>query len=45
MKKSEHKFNRGAKKQIDINAQENKIPCFWKKQHNPIFIPKRKKKK
>lgn len=44
MKKSEHKFNRGAKKQIDINAQENKIPC-WRKQHNPIFIPKRKKKK
>lgn len=44
MKKSEHKFNRGAKKQIDTNAQENRPQC-WSRDHNPIYIPKRKKKK
>jgi hypothetical protein len=42
MKKSEAKFNKNAKKQIDDLARKNEQISFWEKS-NPIFIPKRKK--
>jgi hypothetical protein len=42
MKKSEAKFNKNAKKQIDHLARENQNNHPWNNPQ-PIFIPKRKK--
>lgn len=43
LSKQELKFAKNIKNQIDRDSQE-KPPTFWN-QSNPIFIPKRKKKK
>lgn len=43
MKKAEHRFHRDKKRQIDSLSRETQ-PMFWSNS-NPIFIPKRKKKK
>ncbi len=43
LSKQELKFAKNIKNQIDRDSQE-KPPTFWN-QPNPIFIPKRKKKK
>jgi hypothetical protein len=44
MKKSEAKFHKNAKNQIDDLARKNK-PIFPWEDSKPIFIPKRKKRK
>jgi hypothetical protein len=44
MKKSEYKFHRDKKRQINSNARPN-TPMFLGSNSNPIFIPKRTKKK
>ncbi len=43
MKKNDIKFFRGAKNQIDNNSKKNGKSFF--SDSNPIFIPKRKKRK
>jgi len=43
MKKADHKFYRDKKQQIDSQSRENK-PNPWQ-DSNPIYIPKKKKKK
>lgn len=47
MKKSEYKFHKDKKEQIDNLSKENEplIWQMWKPSHKPIFIPKRKKRK
>lgn len=44
MKKADHKFHRDVKNKIDSQARQNQSIFYWN-ESNPIFIPKRKKKK
>ena len=43
MKKADHRFHRDKREQIDDSARENKPDLL--QANNPIYIPKRKKKK
>lgn len=44
MKKSELKFRRNIKRQIDDLSKPNIPQSFWCNNPNPIYIPKRKYK-
>jgi hypothetical protein len=44
MTKADHKFYRDKRQDIEDNAKQNETNWGWQKS-NPIFIPKRKKKK
>lgn len=46
MKKADYKFHKDRKDQIQRNSQQNEPMRFWCAASNqPIYIPKRKKKK
>jgi len=43
MQKAEHKFQRDRREKIDSNSKQNEKQFY--QDSNPVFIPKRKKKK
>lgn len=45
MNKADHKFHREVREKIDSQARQNEAMFFRRANSQPIFMPKRKKKK